>query len=691
MEPERLAAQEEGADLGAPRWVLALERAHALAHAAARVVENAPPSGADLGPAARPIEDAIASIYAALDRRDDGLAASRAAEADLHVAALVLGSLRAVDPTFDDARGLLDDARRELGVAIERFSRVPPEAPPLAEDLRASGDVPRLHRVDRELLAPLVRPPDPLPPPVEAPPPLPRPTTPAELEASVKEVRRRADERRRAREARERDRAQARAAARAAAAEIADPPAGFARGRFTAKTREDLVADRARECFDEVAMIGMQRAPLLGDPWRGALVLEQRMLSAIDAVAALGGPAIARVERLAVDSPAKDPTRGFAAAMILGCIDGRDALGAVERVLRHLGPADPAVAAHVAGALELAPHPLLPQLLRSLFADPDPAVRALAITVLAYRGMATLGELASAARDPSPAVAAAALPALALARGPDLAAAIEPARAHDDPALREAAWSALALSGSPYASDAIGAELDGPLCARAAVALAIVGDERDAARLLDRARSAPSPGLVNALGWAGAPEAVPLLVDLLRHDDPVVQLGAAHALDRITGAGLLDDVEVPPETIAVPDVEEPDVGEPKPPTLAREVSDRRDLPSEGSPDTITQPTIEPTRWRSWWSERGEGFLFGRRYRRGSLFAASVSQWELDALPLTPGERRLLQRELVIRTGQLVRFDPHDFVAVQEEAIAEWGKLARLHGGAAGTWSRPARR
>lgn len=693
MESEHPVAEgaAEGGDLGPPRWVLALERAHSLAHRAARVVANAPPSGADLGPAAGPLEDAITSIYAALDRREDGLSATRAAQMDLHVGAVVLKSLASVDTTFADAVTWLDEARGALDVALERFSRVPPEPPLPPEPLRASKDVPRLFRIERAPLVPELPAPDPLPAPVEPPPPLPPPKTPDELAKTVAEVKRRSEERRREREGRARKREAARAAARKEKLGPEDPPAGFARGKFEAKTRDQLVADRARECFDEVAMIGMQRAPLLGDPWRVARVLEDRMLCAIDALAALGGPALARVEKLATDAPAKDPTRGFAATMILGCFDGRDTLGAIERVLHHLGPADPEIARHVAGALALVPHPQLPQLLRGFLADSDPAVRAIAIAVLAYRGLATMTELAAAARDPSPTVAAAALPALALTRSTELGEAIEPARIHDDPALREAAWTALAFSGSPYAAELIARDLEGPFAARAAVPLAIVGDERDAARLLDLLQRAPTPALVNAVGWAGAPEAFDTLVGLLSHDDPVVQLGSAYALDRITGARLVDDVEVPPEVIAVPDVEEPDTGDPRPQTLAREVSDRRDLPSEGSTETVTQPTVDAARWRAYLRDRGGDYKPGLRYRRGSPYSAVISCWELDALPLTPGERRHLQRELVVRTGQHVRFDPHDFVSVQEEALAEWTKVARRHGPAAGTWARPLRR
>src|SRR6185295_15270512 len=118
-------------------------------------------------------------------------------------------------------------------------------------------------------------------------------------------------------------------------------------------------------------------------------------------------------------------------AMVLGCFEGRDALGAVERVLFHLGPSDPEVVAHTGGALKLVPHPELGAMLRSLLSESDHACRAIAIDVLAYRGLATPKELAAAARD-APPVAAAALPALAILRAPELIEVLEIARASQD-------------------------------------------------------------------------------------------------------------------------------------------------------------------------------------------------------------------------------------------------------------------
>ncbi len=683
------AHEEQGA---LPRWLLALERAHAQALRAARTLEATPSKVGDLAPAARPIEEALAALYGAFDRRADPLAATRDAETALDRAVAALGPLAERDRVLADASAWLRDARKVLGVAEERFARVPPELPEIAE-LRASGDVPTLHRLERPSIAATIRlgpPPDPEPAPL--PPPLPPPTTPAELTRRVAELADRAEARRREAEAR---RAERRRSVRAAPEEPPDPPPGFARGRFAALTEPQRLAARLRDCFEEVAMIGMQRAPLLGDPWRTALVLERRMLRAIDAIAALGPAALARIEPMVLDAPAKDPSRGFAAAMILGSFDGRDALGAAERILRHLGPADPEVAASFAGALKLVPHPALPVALRTWLGDADGAVRALAVDVLAYRGWITPSELFAAAADPSPVVVAAALPALGLSRPPDLAALLEGPLAHAEPAVREAAWTALALAGHPRAAEALEAEVFSPagsrLASRAAVALAIVAEDREASRLIEAMRAEPTSALVVAAGWTGSPEAVPALIEVLRHKDAAIQLSAAYALERITGARLYEDVLVPPEKIDVPEVEEPDVGDDEPAPLARVVSDPRDLPSDGAADVMSQPTVRVERWMAHWRDRGPSYKPAARYRRGRPYTPRVSLFELDALPLTPAERRLLQRELVVRTAQHVRFDPHDFVEVQVESLRAWGPIAEATSSTPGSWARPIRR
>jgi uncharacterized protein (TIGR02270 family) len=459
-----------------------------------------------------------------------------------------------------------------------------------------------------------------------------------------------------------------------------------------AQTRAEFVAARTRDCFEEVAMLGVQRTPLLGDPWRSSQILEQRMLANIDAIASFGGAALACIEPMVRDAPAKDASRGFATAMICGCFSGRDALGVAERVLHDLGPADAEIAGHFAGALKLVPHPDLPAMLRSWLADPDPALRAMAIDVLAYRGLATPAELTTAAADRSPAVAAAALPALSILRPPELGELVTTALQHDDPALREAGWAAMVLSGNPHATRVLHGELQGPLASRAALWFAISAEDDDAERLLAALKQTVTVPLLMAAGWAGLPSSIPVLIDSLRNKDPVLCLTAAYALDRITGARLYEEVDVPPEKIDVPDVDTPDVGEEdKPPPLAKVVSDPRDLPSDGAPDRMMQPSVRVARWAAYWQTQQSRYAMHARYRRGQPYTPHASLHELDAWRVTPPERRFLQRELIVRTGQFVRFDPHDFVPVQEAALRQWEPIAERASSTPGSWAKPMRR
>src|SRR5262249_43133647 len=147
-------------------------------------------------------------------------------------------------------------------------------------DLRASREVPSLHRLVRPSLVPSLRIAEPLPPPPARPAPLPKPKNLAELEEATAEVARRAEQRKKERAERE----AAEAAAKLAAAPPGEGPPGFVPVLDPAISEREFIHARTRECFEEVAMIGSQRAPLLGDPWRTSTVLERRMLASIDAL-----------------------------------------------------------------------------------------------------------------------------------------------------------------------------------------------------------------------------------------------------------------------------------------------------------------------------------------------------------------------------------------------------------------------
>ncbi|WP_441286935.1 hypothetical protein ACSRUE_32220 [Sorangium sp. KYC3313] len=670
-----------------------LENAHAALRRAALSLEHDVEPVTDLTGPARALERALGAIYDAFDGRAEPLGAVRAALAETDDIAAQIGQALGLDAGFAAVDELLRGARGWLEQAAARLALVPP-APPLdLPPMLASRDRPRLHAVQRASLAPLIKVPE--PPPAELvakpPPPIPRPRTFEELTAAVEALKQQAPA----------------PGALPAAAEVRPPaarpdegaarpvPPGFAPEIGDAIDDLAFLRARARECFEEVAMVGMQRAPLLGDPFRGALILERRMLAAIDVIAAIGAPALEHVPRLVADAPVKDASVAFAGAMVLGCFAGRDALAAAELALLRSGK-DRAFIDALGAALKLVPHEHLPLALRSLLREGEPLVRAMAIDVLAYRGFATEDELVAAASDDEAPVAACALHHLGCTPCPRLPELIQRALASTaapDPALREAAWTAMALSDHPHAPPALRGALDEADGADgAALLLALAGDEADARLLASRVAEAPRRGLIFAVGWAGAAAAAPLLIDLLERDvDGDVKLAAAYALERITGAGMWEEVAVEDEEIFVADPPEPDVGEPRELKLAQLVSDPNDLPEAPAPEMTEQPTVDAARWRAFWRERCQGWDMSARYRRGRPYTPEVVLDELDTGRVTPGERRLLQRELILRTGHFVRFDPHDFVVAQEEAIQAWRPIAARASGAPGRWTRPRRR
>jgi len=660
-----------------------------------RALEAAPASFADLRPMARRLESTFGHIFDAYDQRTDPLQAIQSAIQTIDECLGALPGLAEADPPLTECVAPLQEARGALQVAEERYGRVPPE--PVAErELRASSDTAALHQVVRPSLRPRLSVADPLPadePPPELPPP---PKTFEEMEQRFANLAERASERREASESIARERKEERAAQspggpRAPVAPSAPPP-GYAIGAHAAITPEELTWRRTRDCFEEVAMLGMQRAPLLGDPWRSAAVLEKRMFAAIDAIAALGPAAVAHLEPLVVDSPAKDPSRGFALAMVAGCLEGRDALGAADRVFRLLGPADAEVRSAVGGALKLVSHPALGALLRQWLVDDEPGVRATAIDVLTYRGEASVEEVTQAARDASKIVRVVALPAAGVLRVPDLPNLVADARDGTDGPLLSAAWQALLLSGHAAAADAPLRHLGGEHEAAAALAVAIAGQQRHADALLERLSETSDRSLAIAVGWAGLTSAVPVLIGLLEQGDDELALSAAFALMRITGAELFDDVDLPVDQVDVQDVEEPDVHvDDRPQPLTHLVSDPRDLPSDGSPDRMRLPCVRASVWTAWWKQHAADFQSSLRLRRGRPYSPLVSLLELDDYLLTPPERRLLQRELCARSGHWVRFDPHDFVPVQLAALQDWSAAIGSTSFSGGSWSRAPRR
>ena len=672
-----------------PDHVQAMETALKLLQATGATLADAPATTFDVRPLARTLERAVCALLDAYDVRRDPVASVRDAMVACDEAIQELARAKAFDEGLEGLIGWVEGARNWLLTPEQALSGQRP-TPPSRGELMASHDLPRLHHVERPSIAPAFRVASPLPPKAPA-----VSTLAAELASlpPAARMKKLGEEAKRAREqaaAARDERARARAERRRGPVEGAPPRPGFTKELATKLSPEEFTKKKARELFEDIAAMGLQRTPLLGDFWRGAIVFDQRLLRDIDAFVALGATAAAHVETLVFDRPAKDASAAFALGMILGSIEGRDALAAVERGLRFLGTGEKEILLGMVSALKLMVHPDLPVMLRQWSKDEDPALRALAIDTLAHRGWATPEELALACEDDSELVVAPAILHAAFADIPTLGALIEQRAQAKTPELREALAWAMVIGSVSYPLDRLRDKLDGDMADQVLLPIAMAGDEPDAAKLVDHFTLKPTRQLASALGYAGHPRAIGALVDALeRTQAPELKEACAFALQRLTGAELYEQVDVPPENLDVDTPDDPplpDGGQP----LARKVSDRRDRPGKGSPDRLTLPTTRPDAWRSFIAENGVAFEGTRRLRRGKPYTPTQSLQEIETFQITPAERRVLYREVVIKTGKAVSFDPVDFIVSQEAALKTLAQSCEKASSQPGAWGRALR-
>jgi hypothetical protein len=558
---------------------------------------------------------------------------------------------------------------------LDRLPPMPGSTPPEPPRLLASVGTPRLHVVPRAPLLPTITLPVVHVEVSQVPPaPIPRPKSFDELRAAVAELARRAEGRR--------DREPPVEVSTALLAGPKEPslPAGFVRPDHAARTPEEFALDRLREGFEEIVALGLQRKPLETDTWRSIAVIERRLLNALDAVVALGPTALAQLEGLVVDFPIKDPWRLWAATFVLGSVQGRDSWLVAERLLRGMASVGPEIGAAFLSAGRLVPHRDLPRACRASLASRLPLVRATSVALLAARSALTVDELRAAAAD-VPVVADVALPYFALTREPDVKKTIA---AH---VTRAPAIAAVAMihAGMADASDRMTALLGTPAGLAVAPFLGLLGREHDVALVEQSAQQTGEPVYVEALGWLGSVASVPTLLRWLDASDDVVKLAAASSLARITGQRPIVELAVAPEKIEAPAVAEA----PGDKTPQRRLQDPRAAGANGSPDIVPQLSTERRLWETLWARIAPHFTPGVRYRRGFPHSPHVVWNELAEGPCTFAERRLLQLELVVTTGRWIPFDPDDFVATQELALAAWEPIARGASGRSGVWGSAA--
>lgn len=412
----------------------------------------------------------------------------------------------------------------------------------------------------------------------------------------------------------------------------------------------------ARDCMEELGSLGLLRAP--DGPsvaWAtGPAGFEQRLLSSLDALIALGHPypsiagdgrfdVLAALLDYAGDAFVPDPSRAFARAFVLGCVAGEDTVRAAVIALRqshrmtYLAQRD---------ALALAPNPAIGPAMRKLCGSGSSALARVALDVLRLRWEATFEAAAPFVAHPEASVRIAAARCLAAAQAREPATRLLERRLEmedDDRVLAVVAESLLrldALTGLTAARDKLTLELASPgslsTAARIDFArlLGVAGGATDVEillRLLDK-----SPQEASAAGLHGHPALIPALVAALKESEGVAAragyvVAAARALHRITGLGLLEM-------------------EPKPAIEAA------DPPAESS---FWQARIEAAQKRF---EPIQRFRFGRPFTPFS----TLSEAEAEEVP---ADRRVdCELELAILSGGASRFHARDWVVRQKAEL-----------------------
>lgn len=539
-------------------------------------------------------------------------------------------------------------AQIQLARRAELVGGLQDAGPPPPRPFRASHGVPQLFALARPPLLPhvTVAPTEPLAD-VAAPPP-PKPTSFEQLTALAARFSAPLDG----------PRVELAAAPEEPAYEVAAPEA-------------DVLRRLARDCLEDVALGRTLRTPNALEGWRDQGPFEARLLASLDAFATYAGAALPMVSLYHAEASAPDPERAFAVALVLGCIEGADTVGAALMTLKQSAPET--YPGWIDG-FSLASSPVVDRAMGELATGPRAPLARLAMEVLFRRG-ATPAELARslvASSDPGLACAAARALGIAGPRDEAILALEEATLRTEDDGVWLAAVEALLVRRHAPARELLRQVLakgspEGRI-AEAATLLALVGHAADAEALIARFRGHPTPSLARALGRFGSAAVFSELLGALSSEDEDLVAAAAEALERITGAGLFTELEEPWPVELPPGADDPALGALPVPTRKRRTNVR-----------------DPAVWREWLRDAGGKFELKLKWRGGAPFLPAFIVAEL-AEPRTPAESRFeAARELALVTG-LGPFFADDWVARQEGRLAELAREVDKLDASPGAWS-----
>ena len=386
----------------------------------------------------------------------------------------------------------------------------------------------------------------------------------------------------------------------------------------------------AVECLDTAGVLRSYRKPQRGETWLTPLKSERRLLAQVDAIIGLGERAIARVEALAFDPDIPDPSRLFAAAFTLGCIDNERWTNSAVSMLIRAAHRTRAELDAVTEALCLSPNRKIAVVLEPLLSHELLNVRAAAIHIMGYRGTLPEDAWHAAIRSGETSLTISALKAMTHNYRTDACrSALLPLYGDDsERILRLAMLAGLRLrSRAAYECAAGIADVD-PSRADSLRIVALFGVWADIARVRSViAGDMALPGMV-AAGILGYVDLVPDLFAVIENGEEgsKLSLAAADALRMVIGTSC------------------------------------------GEPETLAGA-------KQFWAAHAGAFDKGSRYRLGKFLSTNLILEQLGEGSWSRKDRQQLYGELMAVTHcRIPPFSPYDFIGAQRlalQTIEQW--------------------
>ncbi len=388
-----------------------------------------------------------------------------------------------------------------------------------------------------------------------------------------------------------------------------------------------------QEYLDILAALHYQRKGILHNPalpWPRLREPEQRILNHLDAVIAGGPTSIWAVASGLLDG---EEGKAFAGALLLGTLPTPANFALMDAALK---PATPLLAGIEAGLCHAPTSKALVAHVETWLDHEQPAVRAMAISVLSYRRELDPRRIVLFIQNDDPRVRLAGIRAARRRRYLAAAPALEKLLAGDDPLiLHEALLTLLCLGVRNAPERCRQLVVTGSVpAARAPWLLALGGLMPDLFVMMRAEKALEDPVTLSALGVLGNVRAAAYLLQTLDAKDDAVKVAAAEALELIAASGLR-------ETAIVEERE------------------------------VERVATSAEVWRGWWAKNGKNFDPQRRWRRGRPFDFGVFVAELRDPAAHLPDRQRAYWELLILSGQSFPFEPDWFVPRQQEALAQW--------------------